>query len=75
MLARAGIYRLVTSDRAAMFKPESVRAAYLAEITVAYDDGHVATYMHLEAGSVTAAGLGAGKRVDLGVLFDEVSSR
>ena len=31
MLARAGIYRLVTSDRAAMFKPESVRAAYLAD--------------------------------------------
>lgn len=36
MLARAGIYRLVTSDRAAMFKPESVRAAYLADNTASF---------------------------------------
>lgn len=33
MLAWAGIYRLVTSDRAAMSKPESVRASYLADNT------------------------------------------
>lgn len=33
MLARAGIYRLVTSDRAAMPKPESLKASYLADNT------------------------------------------
>ena len=36
MLARAGMYRLVTSDQAAMLKPESVRATYLAENTASF---------------------------------------
>ena len=33
MIARAGIYRLVTADRAAITKPESVMVAYLADNT------------------------------------------
>lgn len=36
MLARAGMYRLVTSDRAATSKPASVRAAYLADNTASF---------------------------------------
>ena len=36
MLARAGLYRLVTSDRAARSKPTSVGAAYLSDNTASF---------------------------------------
>lgn len=36
MLARAALYRLVTSDRAAMIKPAPLRAAYLADNTAPF---------------------------------------
>ena len=36
MLARAGLYRLVTSDQAALLKPSTNRSAYLADATASF---------------------------------------
>ena len=54
MLARAGLFRLVTSDRAATMKPASVKAAYLTDSTASLE--RLLTHLDVWCSGIEARG-------------------